>query len=83
MSDIIIRLTMLPAKVNGVTVVDDNGDYNIYINSNLSGEALRRACKHELSHVAKNHHYEDGIIAVFEKEAQSAISLEDILADIL
>ena len=34
--DIFIRLTELPDRVKAMTVVDENADYNIYINNALS-----------------------------------------------
>ena len=47
----ILRLAPLPPRINAVTVVDDNGDFNIYVNENLSLEEHRRAYDHEIIHI--------------------------------
>ena len=36
MEEVYVRLVRLPSTIYGVTVKDENGDYNVYINSNLS-----------------------------------------------
>ena len=46
-----IRIIDLPSTVHGVTVRDDDGNYNIYINSSLSADARKRAIEHELKHI--------------------------------
>ena len=44
MDNIIIRLIDgLPCSVRAFTVVDENGDYNVYLNSKLSHEQLRQS----------------------------------------
>lgn len=51
MNEIFYRLVDLPTSVRGFTIPDENGDYNIYINSNLSDELLDKTVKHELEHI--------------------------------
>lgn len=46
-----IRKIQLPMTVRGFTVEDQDGNFNIYINQDLSDEAMRKACVHELYHV--------------------------------
>ncbi|MBE6891826.1 MAG: ImmA/IrrE family metallo-endopeptidase [Ruminococcaceae bacterium] len=46
-----IRIIDLPSTVHGVTVRDEDGNYNIYINSSLSADARKRAIEHELKHI--------------------------------
>ena len=53
MDDIHVRLLKLPSTVYGVTVRDENGDFNVYINSNLSASAQDRALKHEMKHIKR------------------------------
>lgn len=57
MEDFCIRFIDLPCRVNGVTVQDENGFYNVYINARLSEQAQRSAIKHELTHVKRNDFY--------------------------
>lgn len=54
MNDIYIRLISLPSTVKGVTVVDENDDYNIYINQNLSHDQQLRVYQHEKNHILNN-----------------------------
>lgn len=67
----ILRLAPLPARVNAVTVVDGNGDFNIYVNSNLSFEEQRRAYEHELEHIRRSHFFTDKPVEECEREAKN------------
>ena len=72
MNEIICRYIEFPSKVNAVTVVDDNGDYNIYINSSLSYLERQKTFKHEIEHIKKSHFYrEDKSVIECENEAKS------------
>lgn len=51
MNDIIVRIINLPASVRGVTVVDENGNYNIYINAKLAPDEQKKALEHEQRHI--------------------------------
>lgn len=53
MNDYIVRYIDLPCTVKGVTVMDKDGFYNIYINSQLSFEEQKKAVHHELHHIAR------------------------------
>lgn len=56
MNDVFIRgLINLPTTVRGVTVKDENDDYNVYINKNLCPEKQKAAIQHELNHIKKDH----------------------------
>jgi len=47
-----IRFVPFPNnKVRAFTLEDCNGDYNVYINSNLSMEMQRLAYEHECEHI--------------------------------
>ena len=48
--DIYIRGIKLPPTVRGVVVVDENGDYNIYINNLLNYEMQLKTAEHEIKH---------------------------------
>ena len=47
-----VRLVDLPPKVGGMVSMDDEGFYNVYINSRLTWERQRKALRHELEHIA-------------------------------
>ena len=70
MGDILTRIIDLPAGVSAMTVVDENGDYNIYINASLTREAADRALQHEMEHIKRGHFDTDKPVAECEKEAE-------------
>ncbi len=37
--------------MRAMTILDENGDYNIYVNQDLSPEALENALCHEMLHI--------------------------------
>lgn len=71
MESIIIRGIELPPKVRGVTVVDSEGDYNVYINTLLSDEVQRKTQKHELKHIIKDHFHNHDPVVINELEANA------------
>jgi len=54
MSNIIVRIIDLPCTVRGYTALDDEGDYNIYLNARLTNEQQKHAYNHELRHIRRN-----------------------------
>lgn len=50
-----IRGLELPLTVRGVTVLDEDGNYNVYINILLSYDTQQKAAKHELKHITSEH----------------------------
>lgn len=71
MESIIIRGIELPPKVRGVTVVDSEGDYNVYINTLLSDEVQRKTQRHELRHIVNDHFYNHDPVVINELEANA------------
>lgn len=71
MNDIIVRIRDFPCGINGVTVTDNNGDYNIYINAKLSAAEQQRAYKHEIEHIKMRHFYSDKNVEIIEREADA------------
>ena len=71
MESIIVRGIELPPKIKGVTVIDGEGDYNVYINTLLSPDAQKRAQKHELTHIIKDHFYNYDPVIINEMEANA------------
>lgn len=57
MNDIFVRLRDMPGKIKGLTILDNEGDYNIYINSRLSFESQCEAYHHELAHIERDDLY--------------------------
>ena len=55
MNDIFVRTISLPHTVRGVTVIDDEGDFNIYINNKLAPSQQLEVLEHEKRHI----HYDD------------------------
>lgn len=51
MNEIFTRLINLPTTIHGYTVMDTNGDFNIFINSRINHEAMLKTYKHELKHI--------------------------------
>lgn len=51
--DYIVRYIDLPITVKGVTVMDYDGFYNIYINSRLSYEEQKKTIAHEMEHIVR------------------------------
>lgn len=69
MDEITCRIIDLPSRVNAVTVVDENGDFNVYVNSKLSYEEQQKAYRHECRHIRKNHFYREKPVWRCEQEA--------------
>lgn len=65
-----VRLLDLPPSVEGVTVPNNDGTFDIYINSLLSEERQQEKLAHELEHIRKDHFYND-IKTVREVEAEA------------
>lgn len=51
--DFVVRFVPLPLRVHGLTVLDENGLYNVYINSNQTEDIQRAAYEHELEHIRR------------------------------
>ena len=68
--DCIVRLLDLPCSVKAVTALDEDGCFNIYLNSKLSREEQQKAIKHELVHVRKDDFCNDTDIHTCEEAAE-------------
>ena len=76
----IIRFINLPCKINGVTTIDENGDYNIYINQNLCPCKIEKAIQHEIRHIKNYDFSKNGICDI---EINAKLPLEMNLDEIL
>lgn len=68
MNDIFVRLADLDPRVHGFVKPDNNGDYNIYINSNHCLEMQKETLRHELEHIRLDHLQSDRPVAELEAE---------------
>jgi len=57
MDTVIIRIIDLPHGVRGLTVKDEEGDYNVYINGRLSQDQRSIAFYHEIEHIRRGDFY--------------------------
>jgi hypothetical protein len=64
MEDIIVRVVDLEDEIGAVTVIDENGDYNIYLNGRRAD--LARELKHEMDHIQRNDFYSEFPISIVE-----------------
>ena len=67
MGDVFIRLAKITTP--GVTVLDEEGNYNVYINDRLSYEEQKEVLDHELKHIEGDHFYDTRSVEELEKEA--------------
>lgn len=69
--DYYVRYADFPRTVNAVTMPNDNGTFDIYINSALPDEAQTEALAHEVRHIRREHFYaECKTITEIENEAK-------------
>lgn len=66
MNEVYVRLVALPLTIRGVTVPDEEGDFNIYINSSLTPDQQKLVLKHEMTHIERNDF--DSFADIFEIE---------------
>ena len=66
---IFIREMKMPLTIRAFTVPDANGDYNIYINNDLSEEAKEKSLKHEKKHIENNDFSSSDLARVIEQSS--------------
>jgi len=54
MDDIFLRYIPLPTNIKGVTIEDESGNYNVYLNTQLTYEASVETLQHEIKHITNN-----------------------------
>lgn len=59
MGDVIVRMKDLPCGINGMTIMDSDGNYNVYINARLSWYDQKKAYEHEMTHIKRDDFYND------------------------
>ena len=70
MTDYYVRYVSLPKRVEGVTIPNDDGSFDIYINSRLSPARRRETLEHELRHIRAEHFYLEMPIERMERQAE-------------
>lgn len=70
MENVITRVISLPARIKAMTVLDNNGDYNVYLNVGLSWEDQRAAYKHEMRHIKFGDFFSLNDIQFLEQRAE-------------
>ena len=66
---IFVRMIPLPHAVRAVVLPNDDGTFDIYINSTLPEEIQSKALEHELEHIRRDHLYNDDPVGLNEQEA--------------
>lgn len=70
----IVRVMDFPnCTVKGAVRLDEEGNYNIYLNAKHSFETLERTKKHEYNHIVKEHFSEEIPVALAEAEADGEV----------
>ena len=70
MENVITRVIPLPTRIKAMTVLDNDGDYNIYLNVGLSWEEQRAAYKHEMRHIKFGDFFSLNDIQFLEQRAE-------------
>lgn len=66
---IVIRGIGLPCTVLGVTLPGADGDFYVYINTNVCEAKQKEAITHEIKHIELDHFYNDDPVIYNELEA--------------
>jgi hypothetical protein len=56
---IFVREIKMPLTIRAFTIPDANGDFNIYINKDLSDSAKKKSLEHEQTHILRNDFQKD------------------------
>ena len=74
MIDYYVRELALPLAVEGVTIPNPDGSFDIYINSLLSAPRRKEVLEHELNHILHDHFYIDMPVSVMERQADGFLA---------
>lgn len=70
MGEVFVRLVDgLPPKCPGLTIEDEEGNYNVYLSSDLTQQGLKETLDHELAHIQEDHFHSDKPVCECEREA--------------
>lgn len=63
---IFLREIKMPLTIRAFTIPDANGDFNIYINKDLSDSAKRKSLEHEKAHIKRNDFQKEFTVKLIE-----------------
>ena len=69
MDNINVTVMDMPLIIRGMTKLNEDNFYNIFINAKYSYEEQKKILKHELKHIEKDHFFSDKSIQECENEA--------------
>lgn len=67
MENIILRKIKLPSTVRGFVILDNESDYNIYLNASNSVYVDQKALQHEIEHIENDDFYSLDDVIELEK----------------
>ena len=76
MGEIFTRLIKMPSRIKGYTAIDNDGNYNIYLNEQLSQEQQRKTYLHEMAHIARGD-WDKASVEDAEKDIQLLAQLKE------
>lgn len=68
MNRIFIREIKMPLTIRAFTLPDANGDFNIYVNDDLSQEVKIKSINHEFNHIKRNDFQKNNFARLIEQE---------------
>ncbi len=69
MTEYYVRQVSLPIRVEGVTLPNNDGSFDIYINARLTPVRQQETLEHELRHIRAEHFYLDMPVKRMERQA--------------
>lgn len=66
-----VRLVALPCSVHGVTLPNNDGTFDVYINSQLPLDQQQDCLQHEIWHIMHDHFYQERPVSDCEAEADA------------
>ena len=68
-----VRLVPLPATIDGLTIPNDDGTFDVYINASHCEAKQQESLAHEIKHIMEDHFYQDTkAVAQLEQEASAS-----------
>ena len=61
-----VRQLQIPLSIRAYTTLDANGDYNVYVNQDLSEPIKEKALLHEKAHIQQGDFYSDELACMLE-----------------
>lgn len=68
MNRIFIREIKMPLTIRAFTLPDANGDFNVYVNDDLSQAVKIKSINHEFNHIKRNDFQKNTLARLIEQE---------------